>query len=71
MENVFRNLFLNRMENENKDKNIILTDEELKEVTGGASPKFAGCMHYRKIEECAKKSDRCRWSNGKCVSKLG
>ena len=23
------------MENENKDKNIILTDEELKEVAGG------------------------------------
>ena len=58
------------MENENKDK-VILTDEELKEVAGGASPKFAGCMHYRKIEECAKKSDLCRWSNGKCVSKLG
>ena len=58
------------MENENKDK-VILTDEELKEVAGGSSPKFAGCMHYRKIEECAKKSDLCRWSNGKCVSKLG
>ena len=58
------------MENENKEKNI-LTDEELKEVAGGSSPKFAGCMHYRKIEECAKKSDLCRWSNGKCVSKLG
>ena len=58
------------MENENKDK-VILTDEELKEVAGGASPKLAGCMHYRKIEECAKKSDLCRWSNGKCVSKLG
>ena len=25
------------MENENKDKNIVLTDEELKEVAGGAS----------------------------------
>ena len=58
------------MENENKDK-VILTDEELKEVAGGASPKFAGCMHYRKIEECVQKSDLCRWSNGKCVSKLG
>ena len=56
------------MENENKDK-VILTDEELKEVAGGASPKFAGCMHYRKIEECAKKSDKCIWSNGKCISK--
>ena len=58
------------MENENKDK-VILTDEELKEVAGGASPKFAGCMHYRKIEECVQKSDLCRWSNGKFVSKLG
>ena len=44
------------MEKEIKDKNIILTDEELKEVAGGGSPKFAGCMHYRKIEECAKKA---------------
>ena len=59
------------MENENKDKKTILTDEELKEVAGGVSPKFAGCKHYLKIEECAKKSDRCRWSNGKCVSNLG
>ena len=38
------------MEKEFKDKNIILTDEELKEVSGGGSPKFAGCMQYRKIE---------------------
>ena len=59
------------MENENKDKKTILTDEELKEVAGGAGPKLAGCMHYLKIEECAKKRDLCIWSNGRCVSKLG
>ena len=57
------------MENENKDKNIILTDEELKEVAGGARAGSAGCIRYLKSEECAKKSDRCRWSNGKCISK--
>ena len=53
----------------NEKKYELLTDEELKEVAGGGSPKFAGCMQYRKIEECAKKSDRCIWSNGKCISK--
>ena len=58
------------MENEKKEVKV-LNEEELKEVAGGVSPKFAGCKHYLKIEECAKKSDRCRWSNGKCVSKLG
>ena len=57
------------MENENKDKKTILTDEQLKEVAGGARPGSAGCMQYLKGEECVQQM-LCKWSNGKCVSKL-
>ena len=56
------------MENENKEK-VILTDEELKEVAGGAAGYVpAGCARYLNSEECIKKS-ACRWSNGKCIYK--
>ena len=59
------------MENKNKEnkENIILTDEELKEVAGGARAGSAGCMQYLKGEECVQQM-LCKWSNGKCVSKL-
>ena len=57
------------MENENKDKKTILTDEQLKEVAGGARPGSAGCMQYLNGEECVQQM-LCKWSNGKCVSKL-
>ena len=56
------------MENENKDK-VILTDEELKKVAGGARAGSAGCMQYLNGEECVQQM-LCNWSNGKCVSKL-
>ena len=59
---------MEKLEHDTK-KPELLTDEQLKEVAGGAGPKFAGCMHYLKIEECAKKRDLCIWSNGRCVSK--
>ena len=38
------------MKNENKEnkENIILTDEELKDVAGGATAGSAGCMQYLK-----------------------
>ena len=62
------------MENENKDKNIVLTDEELKEVAGGISPfnnleyiNAEKCNSY-KIKECFE-SGFCVWNNGKCVLK--
>ena len=58
------------MEKENKDKNIILTDEQLKEVAGGARAGSAGCIRYLNGEECVKQM-LCKWSNGKCVSRLG
>ena len=59
------------MENENKDKNIILTDEELKEVAGGYGEDDTSsvCKQFN-MRECAKHFF-CKWENGKCVSKLG
>ena len=43
------------MENENKDKNIILTDEELKKVAGGYGEDYASsvCKQFN-MRECAK-----------------
>ena len=57
------------MENENKDKNIVLTDEELKEVTGGASglSQSEECNRHKKPEDCIK-IKYCRWHIAKCVS---
>ena len=59
---------------ENKDKKVILTDEELKEVAGGASAsdKFAAeyfCINImsskKSILETQKK---CAWIGNKCVA---
>lgn len=61
------------MENENKDKNIILTDEELKEVAGGIP--IAGqnllattCLTQKAQLGCMK-IIICEWKNGECVPK--
>ena len=57
------------MENENKDKNIILTDEELKKVAGGLSaPSEAldkACRKFN-IKVCPEKPF-CMWKDGKCI----
>ena len=60
------------MENENKDKKVILTDEELKEVAG------AGILDF--IKSCLAISDRqscesrnlCKWdkNQNKCLHKF-
>jgi bacteriocin-like protein len=61
------------MENENKEKKVILTDEELKEVTGGAGglppgaqPVCKGLSPYN----CAMRKQVCTWDKAKneCVS---
>ncbi len=61
------------MENEaleNKKKNVVLTDEELKDVAGGAKrvtmlDKI--CEEYKTETEC-EKDRRCIWSSfGKCI----
>ena len=53
------------MENENKEV-IRLTDEELKEVTGGAVSLTNGCEKIRKESECIK-TKICRWKDGSCI----
>ena len=57
------------MENENMEK-IILTDEELKEVAGGAIQSgLVDCQSIKKMEDCGKLR-YCRWILTKCVSKI-
>ena len=53
------------MENENKEK-VVLTDEELKKVAGGAF-KPVDCKHSLKPEYCEKVKNYCIWRGGKCV----
>ena len=59
---------------ENKDKKVILTDEELKEVAGGASAsdKFAAEYFYNKImssKKCILETQKkCAWIDNKCVA---
>ena len=55
------------MENENKDKNIILTDEELKKVAGGYGEDYVSvvCKQFN-MRECAKHFF-CKWENGHCI----
>ena len=57
------------MENENKDKNI-LTDDQLKEVDGGAVVVTANISfcHGLSPKQC-KMNTACEWSNAKCVNK--
>ena len=63
------------MENENKEnkENIILTDEQLKEVAGGTP---AGqnlltttCLNQKAQLGCMK-IIICKWKDGKCVPKV-
>ena len=67
------------MENENKEnkENIILTDEQLKEVAGGTlSPlnnlgneKALECIRTTDVKECFEKK-YCIWKDGKCFPKI-
>ena len=62
------------MENENKDKNIILTDEELKEVAGGipnaGQNLLATTCLTQKAQLGCMKIIICKWKDGKCVPKV-
>ena len=60
---------MENLENENKDKNI-LTDEQLKEVDGGAVVVTANTTfcHGLSPKQC-KMYTACEWSNAKCVNK--
>ena len=59
------------MENENKDKKVILTDEELKEVAGGidlSQAKALECARTTDVKECFEKK-YCVWKDKKCFPK--
>ena len=58
------------MENENKDKNIILTDEQLKEVSGGldALKMASQCSLKKKMIDCVK-IPLCTWKDNRCILK--
>ena len=43
------------MENENTDKKVILTDEELKEVAGGAALWGNPCERILNLKDCVEK----------------
>ena len=60
---------MENLENENKDKNI-LTDEQMKEVDGGAVVVTANISfcHGLSPKQC-KMNTACEWSNAKCVNK--
>jgi hypothetical protein len=57
------------MENENKDKNIILTDEELKEVAGGVQNSLTTTCSTQKTQLGCMKIIICQWKDGECVRK--
>ena len=63
------------MENENKEK-VILTDEELKEVTGGKQvlnkqtllQLSSQCEIFRDVKVCIQQTDGlCAWINNQCI----
>ena len=57
------------MENENKDK-VVLNEEELKEVAGGALP-FGNIATFCKKLNMKRCYDavECKWQDGICVQK--
>ena len=61
------------MENENKEK-VILTDEQLKEVVGGASPRDKlpaeyFCNKIMSSKQCILETQKkCAWIGNKCVA---
>ena len=57
------------MENENKDKKNILTDEELKEVAGGVQNSLTTTCSTQKTQLGCMKIIICQWKDGECVRK--
>jgi hypothetical protein len=54
---------------ENETKNSILSDEELKDVSGGAlfNNFLSNCTY--KTQTVCRKSPECVWKNNQCVSR--
>ena len=59
------------MKNENKEnkENIILTDEELKEVAGGVQNSLTTTCSTQKTQLGCMKRIICEWKDGECVRK--
>lgn len=60
------------MENkDNKELINLLTEEELKEITGGVSAGGAAnvCNYIVRRVDCLE-NKTCKWEDGKCVSKF-
>ena len=57
------------MENEDKDKKVILTDEELKEVAGGVQNSLTTTCSTQKTQLGCMKIIICQWKDGECVRK--
>ena len=54
------------MENENKEKKVVLTDEELKEVEGGVMVQILlNCNTIPNPKICIANM-LCKWTNGRC-----
>ena len=50
--------------------NVILADDELKDVSGGTFGKSSyDCGSSITRDECIKRKDRCIWDNMRCVVK--
>ena len=54
---------------EKEKENVIITDDELKDVSGGAmSFPMGSCLSFGNAEKC-KAVPACVWKNGKCTHK--
>ena len=54
---------------EKEKENVIITDDELKDVSGGAmSFAMGGCWSFGNAEKC-KAMPACVWKNDKCTYK--
>ena len=64
-------LKIESMENNENKEVINLTDEELKEVTGGVQCVSYGveCYRHKQPLRCKKDEAFCIWENGQCVKK--
>jgi hypothetical protein len=54
---------------ENENKNTVLSDDQLKDVTGGAlfNNVLSDCTY--KTQTVCRKSPECVWKNNQCVSR--
>ena len=50
-----------------ENKNVVLSDDQLKEVTGGAAMSV-DCGMYDTKELCVKQNPKCSWVNDSCIA---